>query len=244
MEVRRVDLANWASGLHRNSPQGLNISSIRVFDQIGDPEIPITLLLLPCHNRINLMLWGRWSEWKLGEWAELILKAFSHVTYVTAHSPTLPSLYLRHSSFSNPSVASRTSQLILQPFFRFSYVTGFSLTSPGEPPKSTVGYDTQDPFVIRHWWRSKYVVIDPGALDSSCRQPGLASIHPGCIHQTQFLFLVLRNLCLQHAVNNWMELLLIFAFECKLALVILAARGDFAVPWSIFSFILMLPPHT
>ena len=31
------------SGLHRNSPQGLNISSIRVFDQIRDPEIPITL---------------------------------------------------------------------------------------------------------------------------------------------------------------------------------------------------------
>ena len=47
---------------------------------------------------------------------------------------TLPSLYLHHSSFSNPSVASPTSQLILQPFFRFSYVTGFSLTSPGEPP--------------------------------------------------------------------------------------------------------------
>ena len=39
------------------------------------------------------------------------------------------------SSFSNPSVASHTLQLILQPFFRFSYVTGFSLTSPGEPPK-------------------------------------------------------------------------------------------------------------
>ena len=36
--------------------------------------------------------------------------------------------------FSNPSVASPTSQLILQPFFRFSYVTGFSLTSPGELP--------------------------------------------------------------------------------------------------------------
>ena len=31
------------SGLHRNSPQGLNISFIRVFDQIRDPEIPITL---------------------------------------------------------------------------------------------------------------------------------------------------------------------------------------------------------
>ena len=51
-----------------------------------------------------------------------------------AHSPTFSSLHLRHSSFSNPSVALPTSQLILQPFFRFSYVTGSSLTSPGEPP--------------------------------------------------------------------------------------------------------------
>ena len=31
------------SGLHRNSSEVLNISSIRVFDQIRDPEIPITL---------------------------------------------------------------------------------------------------------------------------------------------------------------------------------------------------------
>ena len=46
----------------------------------------------------------------------------------------LCSLYVRHSSFSNPSVASPTSQLILQPSFHFSYVTGFSLTSPGGPP--------------------------------------------------------------------------------------------------------------
>ena len=38
------------SGLHRNSPQGLNISSIRIFDQIRDPEIPITLR----HNTIDL----------------------------------------------------------------------------------------------------------------------------------------------------------------------------------------------
>ena len=55
--------------------------------------------------------------------AQLILQPFHHFTYVITHSPTLPSLYLRHSSFSNPSVASHTSQLILQPFFRFSYVT-------------------------------------------------------------------------------------------------------------------------
>ena len=90
-------------------------------------------------------LWRRWSDWKLCSFSKLsvtsptsqlflILQAFRHFTYVTAHSPTLPSLYLRHNSFSNSSVASPTSQLILQPFFRLSYVTGFSLTSPGEPP--------------------------------------------------------------------------------------------------------------
>ena len=53
------------------------------------------------------------------------------VTYVTAHSSTLSSLYLHYNSFS---VASPTSQLILQPFFRFSHITGFSLISAGEPP--------------------------------------------------------------------------------------------------------------
>ena len=70
--------------------------------------------------------------------AELILQPFLHFTYVTTHSPTLPLLYLRHSSFSNRSVASLTSQFILQPFFHLSYVTGFSLTSPGEPPMAFV----------------------------------------------------------------------------------------------------------
>ena len=59
---------------------------------------------------------------------------FCHFTYVTTHSPTLPFLYLRNSSFSNHSVASSTSQFILQPFFRFSYVTSPSLNTPGEPP--------------------------------------------------------------------------------------------------------------
>ena len=57
------------------------------------------------------------------------------------------SLHLRHNSFSNPSVVLPTSQLtlqsfrcftytsqfILQPFFRFSYVTSSSLNSPGKP---------------------------------------------------------------------------------------------------------------
>ena len=42
------------SGLHRNSPRGLNISSVSVFDQIRDPDIPITLRPL-CYI-INLFL--------------------------------------------------------------------------------------------------------------------------------------------------------------------------------------------
>ena len=65
-------------------------------------------------------------------WALLILQPFRHFTYVTTHSPTLSSLFLRHSSFSNPSAASPTSQFILQPLFRLSYVTSSSLNSPGE----------------------------------------------------------------------------------------------------------------
>ena len=59
---------------------------------------------------------------------ELILQPFRCFTYVTAHSPTLPLLHIRHSSFSNPSVASHTSQLILQPFRCITYVTAHSST--------------------------------------------------------------------------------------------------------------------
>ena len=66
--------------------------------------------------------------------SQFILQPFFRFSYVTTYSPTLPSLYLRHSSFSNPSVAPPTSQFILQPLFRVSYVTSSSLNSPGEPP--------------------------------------------------------------------------------------------------------------
>ena len=45
-----------------------------------------------------------------------------------AHSPTFPSLHLRHNSFPNPSVALPTSQCILQPFRCFTYVTVHSPT--------------------------------------------------------------------------------------------------------------------
>ena len=77
-------------------------------------------------------LWHRWSDGKLGEWAELILQAFNHFTYVTAHahSPSFQSLHLRHSSFwfSKLSVASPTSQLILQALPCFTYITTHSPT--------------------------------------------------------------------------------------------------------------------
>ena len=43
MEVRRGDLTNWALRTSPKFTTGLNISSIRDFDQIRDPEILITL---------------------------------------------------------------------------------------------------------------------------------------------------------------------------------------------------------
>ena len=120
-------------------------------------------------------LWRRWSDGKVEEWeklcsfsnpsvalptSQLILQTFRCFTYVTAHSPTLLSLLLRHrlftyvtwwaahdvkngwdirgpvsaiyeqSSFSKVSVTSPTSQLILQPFRRFINVTAHSPTPP------------------------------------------------------------------------------------------------------------------
>ena len=64
-------------------------------------------------------LWRRWSDVKIGEWTLLYIS----ISMSSAHSPTFPSLHLRRNSFSNPSVALPTSQLILQPFRCFIYVT-------------------------------------------------------------------------------------------------------------------------
>ena len=87
-------------------------------------------------------LWRKWSDGR-----GCRLSSAMTITMSSAHSPTFPSLHLRHNSFSNlsvalrtpqlilkPSVASPTSQFIPQPFFHFSYVTSSSLNSPGEPP--------------------------------------------------------------------------------------------------------------
>ena len=50
------------------------------------------------------------------------------ISMSSAHFPTFPSLHLGHNSFSNPSIALPTSQLILQPFRRFTCITAHSPT--------------------------------------------------------------------------------------------------------------------
>ena len=54
----------------------------------------------------------------------------SYIQCSRAHSPIFPSLYLHHSSFSNFSITSPMSQLILKPFHCFTYVTAHSPTLP------------------------------------------------------------------------------------------------------------------
>ena len=54
--------------------------------------------------------------------SQLIIQPFRRFTYVTAHSPTLPLLHLRHSSFSNPSFASPTSQALHYVTWRAAHV--------------------------------------------------------------------------------------------------------------------------
>ena len=51
------------------------------------------------------------------------LRKLTKSMYEWTHSRTFPSLHLRHRSFSNPSVALPTSQLILQPYRWFTFVT-------------------------------------------------------------------------------------------------------------------------
>ena len=64
--------------------------------------------------------------------SQLILQPFPRFTYVATHSPTLPLLHLRHSSFSKLSVTSPKSHLILilQAFRHFTHVTAHSPTLP------------------------------------------------------------------------------------------------------------------
>ena len=55
----------------------------------------------------------RWKDWRM-----------------IAHPPTFLSLHLHYNSFSNPSVALPMSQLILEPFCCFTYITVHPPTLP------------------------------------------------------------------------------------------------------------------
>ena len=79
------------------------------------------------------------------------------------HSPTLTSLHLRHSSFSNPSAALPTSQLIIQPFHCFTYVICTSPTSPGELPMLLWRC------LIYPWWFSNLQWLRPAGLYERCK---------------------------------------------------------------------------
>ena len=79
------------------------------------------------------------------------------------HSPTLTSLHLRHSSFSNPSAALPTSQRILQPFRCFTYIIGTSPTSPGEPPIPLWWC------LIYPWWFCNLQWLRPAGLYERCK---------------------------------------------------------------------------
>ena len=98
------------------------------------------------------------------------------------HSPTLTSLHLRYSSFSNSSAPLPMSQLILQPFRCFTYAIG---TSPTSQPilqhfrrfiYATTHYTILPPLHLRH--RSFYnpSVASP-VTGTSRTSPGEPPMH-------------------------------------------------------------------
>ena len=117
----------------------------------------------------------------------LILQNFRHFTYVTTHSPTLPSPYQRHSSFSNPSVASPTSQLILEPFFRFSYISGSSLTSLGGPPMTRTWW-------IQHKHLDDVILVSFHTTSHSCVVlKSFRTTYTSCNRSVNFYFQILEK---------------------------------------------------
>ena len=120
--------------------------------------------------------------------SQLILQPFRRFTYVTTHSPTLPSLYLCHSSFSNPSIASPTSQFILQPFFRFSYVTSSSLNSELCSFSKLSSTSPTSQLILQPFRRFTYVTAHSPTLQllhlrhSSFSNPSLASPMSQALH--------------------------------------------------------------
>ena len=97
----------------------------------------------------------------------------------SAHSPTFPSLYLRHSPFSNRFVALPTSQPILQPFRRFTYVTAHSPTLPSPYLRHSSFSNpsvasTTSQLILQPFFRFSYVT---GSSFTSPGEPPMVEVH-------------------------------------------------------------------
>ena len=79
MKVRRVDLANWAL---RTSPKfitGVKYQFHQGFDQIRDPEIPITLPAQYSYNELHLIVTlKRWKWNQLQKLIDYVRSSFSY----------------------------------------------------------------------------------------------------------------------------------------------------------------------
>ena len=93
------------------------------------------------------------------------------------HSPTLPLLHLRHSSLSNPCVALPTSQLNLQLFRCFTYVTAHSPTLSSLYLRHN---SFSNPFVASPTSQliSNPSFASPTSQDFHLRQPGEPPMQP------------------------------------------------------------------
>ena len=130
-------------------------------------------------------------------WIAQLVKALARKAKGSAHSPTFPSIHLRHSSFSSRSVALPTSQLILQPFRSFTYVTAH--------------YPTILSLFLRHRlftyvsWRAAHVIQDSKLIslrENPCpKMRGLASMVRRSWDQIVFVFLIHAQLI----SNQWQD---------------------------------------
>ena len=111
---------------HTASPYKLNVTTAHVELSYFWCLLYVVFLLGP-HNKKGSMWWPVTSTYTVSmvyvlvhkitntvasPTSQFILQPFRRFTYVTTHSPTLPLLHLRHSSFSNPSFASPISQAL------------------------------------------------------------------------------------------------------------------------------------
>ena len=91
------------------------------------PIRPFSSLMAVTFMRTYYARGGR-VLWPLKLNSNCIVCTHKHHCHQTspAYYPTFLSLHLHHSSFCNPSVALPMAQLILQPFYCFTYITAHS----------------------------------------------------------------------------------------------------------------------